>query len=163
MKIQELREKANEAVKNAGWKKNQVSVSVRWAGYEKVVVATIRVPGIAEREVKAVLDQFRDVEYDHNGCGDILAGGNTFVRVESRIKVQMPEEILKGVESGKDFKFGKLLITFDQWDHSVDVRVPREYAGETIYEPVKSIYNYGNRATAELVWAAIQENAVKAA
>lgn len=113
-------DKMREALKKAGFKRNQVTVSKGRGGYETVYHVTVRDVRLPLDNVEKVTKRFENVDWDER-TGEILSGGNTFIRVEydykaeaaeqKRLAKAMKEVIGKGTKNlgewipvGKDFK-----------------------------------------------------------
>lgn len=69
------------ALKAAGFDTRKISVTSSYPGYEEVVNVQIKDVFINLEAVEAIAYKFREVAYDER-CQEILAGGNTFVRVQ---------------------------------------------------------------------------------
>lgn len=69
------------ALKAAGFDTRKISVTSSYPGYEEVVNVQIKNVFINLEAIEAIAYKFREVAYDER-CQEILAGGNTFVRVQ---------------------------------------------------------------------------------
>lgn len=74
-------QKIRADLKEAGFKARDISVRTRNGGYEEAVYVKIKSPYIKIAEVKDICLKYKNVRYDER-CGEILAGGNTFVFVD---------------------------------------------------------------------------------
>lgn len=79
----ELKQQVKEYLNGLGYntKQNVMSISVKSAMYDTSIRIVIKVLSINEFEVsKEVHERFESIRYDEV-CGEILCGGNTYVRV----------------------------------------------------------------------------------
>ena len=82
METKELRKLINGDLKELGLKRKDYSLKVKEAGYgDTYIRCKIKNPHINIVNVESALMKYREVEYDYNGCGDILQGCNTYVDV----------------------------------------------------------------------------------
>ena len=96
---------ANElrsALKSAGLSARSVSVRSSGGSLETTLYVTIRTAMVARREVEIVANRFANVRYCGR-TGELLCGGNTFVRVEHASDVLAPVQasILADLEAGR--------------------------------------------------------------
>lgn len=113
-----------DALKKAGYKRNQVSVSKGRGGYEIVYHVTVKDLMVPIEKIEKIVKKFQSVDWDER-TGEILAGGNTMIFVEydwktvsaeeKRLEKPMKEVIAQGTKSigewipvGKDFKLAWL-------------------------------------------------------
>lgn len=67
-------------LKAAGFKLSDISVKSSFPGYEEVVTVEIKNVFISLETVEKIARKYHEVAYDER-CQEVLAGGNTFVRV----------------------------------------------------------------------------------
>lgn len=80
MTDKELRKQIKSELKPAGYNAREISVSVKYAGYDTVIRVTIKNPYINANTVKEIVNNYEQVSYDEV-TGEILQGANTYVRV----------------------------------------------------------------------------------
>ena len=80
-----------DALKKAGYKRSQVSVSKGRGGYEIVYHVTVKDLMIPIEKIEKVVKKFQSVDWDER-TGEILAGGNTMIFVEYDWKTVSAEE-----------------------------------------------------------------------
>ena len=80
MTNKELSQKIRQDLKNAGIAKSAYGISVKYAGYETAVHITIKDLSVSRKKVNNIVSKYKDIDYD--ACGEILAGGNTYVFVD---------------------------------------------------------------------------------
>ena len=98
-----------DALKKAGYKRNQVSVSKGRGGYEIVYHVTVKDLMVPIEKIEKIVKKFQSVDWDER-TGEILAGGNTMIFVEYDWKTVSAEEkrLEKPIPVGKDFKLAWL-------------------------------------------------------
>lgn len=83
METKELRKQITRELKEIGMKRQDYSLKIREANYGDIYIkCEIKNPHINIVSVENILMKYREVEYDNNGCGDILQGCNTYVDVK---------------------------------------------------------------------------------
>lgn len=120
--MNELKQAVIKKLNENGINSRQVSISVRMADCEQVIRATIHDPEISEKVVYTLLKEFRNVQYDHSGSGEILSGGNTFVRVHKpEIELTVPDDFREKMNRERNFTYKKCRVVFDKDFGSVDI------------------------------------------
>ena len=67
-------------LKARGYNSRRVGVTLKYAGYEAIICVTVKELAIDLKEIEAIARKYKAVDYDSNG--EILAGGNTYIRVK---------------------------------------------------------------------------------
>mgnify|MGYP001164432000 FL=1 len=80
MTDKELRTQIKSELKIAGYNAREISVSVKYTGYDTAIRVTIKNPYINADTVKEIVNKYEQVSYDEV-TGEILQGANTYVRV----------------------------------------------------------------------------------
>lgn len=94
-KTQTPAQQLKAAIKAAGIPTRQISVTTSYPGYETVIHVTVKDVAIDLDAVKQIARRFESVDYDER-CQEILAGGNTFVRV--RYSSDVEREAVQALE-----------------------------------------------------------------
>ena len=78
LSIEQIRTAARKAIKDLGLTNKDLSLSVKWEGYSKVINAKIKSENVNLDALKAALGEFENI-HKCEKTGEILSGGNTFV------------------------------------------------------------------------------------
>ena len=79
--MDETAKKMNEALKQAGFSRRQVTVRHRRALYDDGYRVTVHDPKVSLLQIEEIAGAFETIRYDEY-CGEILAGGNNYVNVD---------------------------------------------------------------------------------
>lgn len=74
---QEIRNEITKAFKSKGWSNRKVGLKVDY----NCIRANVKDLSIKLKDVEAIVHEYESISYDEY-CGEILAGGNTFVFVD---------------------------------------------------------------------------------